>query len=148
MAEKDAQDVTEEVSSKLIDLAIGVIGGVTAAGEAGAATESTTVLEETSHSLTKHGELTNGTYTVSKEAMKKHIYKGVSGKSIFYSTVDAEEIVLRAAEFADKNGLWVGNKAKVPVLNSNIGTLSNEHKQIILIFTKTRIILFMVYREL
>jgi hypothetical protein len=35
---------------------------------------------------------------------------------------------LQAAEFADKNKLWIyntGSKAKVPVLNSNIGTTGN-----------------------
>jgi hypothetical protein len=73
----------------------------------------------------RHGLLTNGTYTVSKEAMKAHVFGGVMGKSVFYSTVNAEEVVLKAAQYADEAGLWVGNKAKVKVLNANIGILGN-----------------------
>jgi hypothetical protein len=75
--------------------------------------------------FTKHGELTDGVYTVSKEAMKKHVFGGVEGKSIFYPTLDAEVAVLKAARYADKYNLWIGNKAKIPVLNSNVGTLGN-----------------------
>ncbi len=30
-----------------------------------------------------HEGLTNGTYTVSQEAMKKHVFGGVAGKSLF-----------------------------------------------------------------
>ena len=70
--------------------------------------------------------LTNGTYTVSQEAMKKHVFGGVSGKSLFYPTVNANEAVLKAAQYADENALWIGNKAKVPVSNTNIGTLGNR----------------------
>jgi hypothetical protein len=80
---------------------------------------------ERGRTLTKQGELTDGVYTVSTEAMKKHVFGGVSGKSIFYPTFNANEIVLNAAQYADDAGLWIynaGTKAKVPVLNSNIGT--------------------------
>lgn len=76
-------------------------------------------------SMTKSGELTNGIYTVSQEAMKKHVFGGVSGKSIFYPTLNSNEAVLKAAQYADDAGLWIqnaGTKAKVPVINSNIGT--------------------------
>jgi hypothetical protein len=76
-------------------------------------------------SLTKYGELTNGVYTVSKEAMKKHVFDLGQGKSIFYPSLNAEEAVLKAAQYADEAGLWIGNKAKVPVLNTNIGRLGN-----------------------
>ncbi len=86
-----------------------------------AANESSSAL----FSLTRHGQLTDGVYTVSKEAMKKHVFGGVSGRSIFYPTLNAEEAVLKAARYADEAGLWIGNKAKVPVLNTNIGTLGN-----------------------
>jgi RHS repeat-associated protein len=75
--------------------------------------------------FTKHGELTNGIYTVSKEAMKKHVFNTGQGKSIFYPTLNADEAVLKAAQYADEAGLWIGNKAKVPVINTNIGTLGN-----------------------
>lgn len=80
---------------------------------------------ENTFSLNKHGELTNGVYTVSKEAMKKHVFDLGQGRSVFYSTLDAEEAVLKAAQYADEAELWVGNKAKVPVLNMNVGTLGN-----------------------
>jgi len=86
---------------------------------------STEVSTEMGFSLTRHGELTNGVYTVSKEAMKEHVFGGVSGKSIFYPTLNANEAVLKAAQYADQNGLWIGNKAKVTVTNTNIGTLGN-----------------------
>lgn len=75
--------------------------------------------------LTKHGELTNGVYTVSKEAMKKHVFNTGQGRSVFYPTLNADEAVLKAAQYADEAGLWIynaGTKAKVPVLNTNIGT--------------------------
>lgn len=47
------------------------------------------------------------------------------GRSIFYPTLNADEAVLKAAQYADQAGLWIGNKAKVSVLNTNIGTLGN-----------------------
>jgi len=71
------------------------------------------------------GSLTDGVYTISKEAMKKHVVGGVQGKSIFYPALDAEKAVLKAAQKADELGLWIGNKAKVTVTNTNIGTLGN-----------------------
>ncbi|GAB0157662.1 hypothetical protein CHRYSEOSP005_29420 [Chryseobacterium sp. Alg-005] len=46
------------------------------------------IIEE-GFSLNAHGELTNGVYTVAQEAMKKHIFGGIAGKSLFYSTIDA-----------------------------------------------------------
>jgi hypothetical protein len=51
---------------------------------------------------------------------------GIEGKSIFYPNVDAEYVVLKAAEFADQNNLWKGNKAKINILNGNVGTLGNK----------------------
>lgn len=57
--------------------------------------------------------------------MKKHVFNTGQGRSIFYSTLNADEAVLKAAQYADEAGLWIGNKAKVPVLNTNIGTLGN-----------------------
>ena len=75
--------------------------------------------------ITKNGELTNGIYTVSNEAMKKHVFGGIEGRSIFYPTLNANEAVLKAAQLADNARLWKGTKAKIQVINSNIGTLGN-----------------------
>ncbi|ALR31283.1 hypothetical protein ATE47_12450 [Chryseobacterium sp. IHB B 17019] len=86
-------------------------------------------------SLNKHGELTNGIYTVSQEAMKKHVFGGIAGKSLFYSSVDANIAVLKAAQYADEAGLWIGNKAKVTVTNTNIGVLGNgTHTNVINVY--------------
>ncbi|MGJ1447725.1 RHS repeat-associated core domain-containing protein, partial [Sphingobacterium spiritivorum] len=88
-------------------------------------------VKETTKAVTREivkdakGNLTDGVYTVSKEAMKKHVVGGVQGKSIFYPTLDAEQAVLKAAQKADELGSWVGNKAKVTVTNTNVGTLGN-----------------------
>ncbi|MFB7544113.1 RHS repeat-associated core domain-containing protein [Streptomyces zaomyceticus] len=74
--------------------------------------------------LNRHGELTNGTYTVSYPAMLKHL-PGSSGptKSVFLKGVDAEKATLDAAAYADAHGLWVGNKAKVYVTNGPVGVI-------------------------
>ncbi|MBB6126348.1 DUF6443 domain-containing protein [Mucilaginibacter lappiensis] len=86
----------------------------------------------------RHGNLTNGKYTVIKEAMSKHIYNLTpwDNKSLFFPEIDAEEVVLDAAEYADQHGLWEGNKAKVPVDNSNIGTtgISNTSTNVINVY--------------
>ncbi|WP_229071030.1 WXG100 family type VII secretion target [Actinoplanes sp. DH11] len=74
--------------------------------------------------LTRHGELTNGTYTVSSSAMAKHLpLTAIPGRSVFLSGVDAEKAVLDAAAYADAHDLWVLNKAKVPVVNGPVGVL-------------------------
>lgn len=55
-------------------------------------------------------------------------YNSKHGRRIFYPTVDANNAVLKAVNYADEMGLWIynqGSKAKVPVLNTNIGTLGN-----------------------
>jgi hypothetical protein len=75
--------------------------------------------------ITKHGELTNGIYTVSKDGMKNHVYDLGNGRSVFYHTVNADELVLKAAQYADEANLWIGNKAKVKILNTHIGRLSD-----------------------
>lgn len=78
--------------------------------------------------LNKQGNLTDGVFTVSKDGMLKHkMDLGIGGKSIFYPTVNADEAVLKAAQYAEKNNLWIyngGTKAKIPVVNINIGKLS------------------------
>lgn len=57
--------------------------------------------------------------------MKKHTYNIIPGKSIFYPTLDPNAAVLKAARYADKYNLWIGSKAKVPVLNTNVGILGS-----------------------
>lgn len=111
------------------------------AAEAGGPTvanEGVKLAEQASYTLTRHGELTNGVYTVSQELMKKHVFGGVAGKSLFYPTVNANETVLKAAEHADAAGLWnAQGKAKVQVLNTNIGILgSGEPTNFINIYRK------------
>ncbi len=49
-----------------------------------------------------------------------------AGRSQFLSTVDADTAVLEAAAYADENGLWVGNKAKVFVENGPVGVLGSN----------------------
>ncbi|WP_157631013.1 polymorphic toxin-type HINT domain-containing protein [Kribbella catacumbae] len=77
--------------------------------------------------LNRHGELTNGKYTVSSDAMAKHLPTTAGqGKSVFLTGVDAEKAVLDAAAYADANGLWVGDKAKVFVQNGPVGILGKN----------------------
>jgi hypothetical protein len=56
----------------------------------------------------------------------------------FYPTFNAEFGVLRAAEYADEQSLWIGksfqNKAKVPVTNTNIGTSGGVPTNIINVY--------------
>ncbi|MGW1767543.1 RHS repeat domain-containing protein [Streptomyces sp. NPDC002073] len=74
--------------------------------------------------LNRHGELTNGAYTVSYPAMLKHL-PGSSGptKSVFLKSVNAEKATLDAAAYADAHDLWVGNKAKVYTTNGPVGVV-------------------------
>lgn len=68
------------------------------------------------------GRLTNGSYTIDVKGMDPHVTgKTTTGKSQFGFRVDAQKAVLDAAAYADYAGLWVGNKAKVPVVNGPIG---------------------------
>jgi hypothetical protein len=48
------------------------------------------------------------------------------GKSQFLSPVDANRAVLDATAYADTHSLWIGNKAKVPVVNGVVGVLGNS----------------------
>jgi len=79
--------------------------------------------------LNRHGQLTNGTYTLNEPDMAPHMPMTAvagSGKSVFLSTVNADQAVLDAAAFADANNLWTGANnatAKVYVLNGPIGVL-------------------------
>jgi RHS repeat-associated protein len=73
------------------------------------------------------GELTNGTYTLSDEAMAPHLPSSqIPGKSVFLSNVNAEQAVLDAATYADEAGLWKGNVAKVYVTNGPVGVLGRS----------------------
>jgi hypothetical protein len=50
----------------------------------------------------------------------------VSGKSQFLFAVDANRAVLDAAAYADREGLWIGSKAKVFILNGPVGVLGDS----------------------
>lgn len=83
----------------------------------------------------RHGNLTDGKYTVSEAAMAPHTTGSFAGKmrpdgtympagkSQFLFGVDASAEALKAAQYADANNLWVGNKAKVFVSNGPIGVV-------------------------
>ena len=72
----------------------------------------------------RHGQFTNGTYSVDAAGMAPHQTGSLAGgRSQWLSSVDAETAVLDAAWRADQAGLWVGNKAKVPVFNGNVGSI-------------------------
>lgn len=93
------------------------------------------------------GQITNGTQTIDSAGMQKHL-DGTPGKSQFLYDVDAEKAVLDAAAYADEYNLWqpssgndadFADKAKVPVVNGNVGiTGSGELTNYINIYrTKT-----------
>jgi hypothetical protein len=74
----------------------------------------------------RHGQLTNDLYTLDEAGMAPYKTGSLaSGKSQWLSTVDAEKAVLDAAAVADRQQLWVGNKAKVPA-NMNVGALGSS----------------------
>jgi hypothetical protein len=54
--------------------------------------------------------------------MDPHV-NGTPGKSQFGFYVNSGKATLDAAAYADEYGLWVGNKAKVPVSNGTVGYL-------------------------
>lgn len=68
----------------------------------------------------RHGQLTNGTYTLDSAGMDPHV-NGTAGKSQFRFYVNSGQAVVDGAAYADEYALWVGNKAKVPVANRIIG---------------------------
>jgi RHS repeat-associated protein len=69
----------------------------------------------------RHGQLTNGKYTLDSAGMAPHTTGSLkAGKSQFLAGVNEKQLVLDAAAMADKAGLWVGNKAKV-VFDQPIG---------------------------
>jgi hypothetical protein len=74
--------------------------------------------------VNRHGQLTNGRYTLDSTGMDPHV-NGTQGKSQFSFYVNSGKATLDAAAYADKYGLWVGNKAKVPVANGIIGSLGD-----------------------
>ncbi|MFA7761327.1 RHS repeat domain-containing protein [Streptomyces sp. NRRL S-448] len=75
--------------------------------------------------VNRHGALTNGSYTVSNEAMLKHLPgTAVAGRSVFLSGVNAEKVVLDAAAYADAHNLWTGDGTKAKVyVNAPIGVI-------------------------
>jgi hypothetical protein len=52
--------------------------------------------------------------------MEPHV-NGTPGKSQFGFYVNSGRATLDAAAYADEFGLWVGNKAKIPVSNGIVG---------------------------
>jgi RHS repeat-associated protein len=69
----------------------------------------------------RHGQLTNGKYTLDDAGMAPHTNGKLSTeKSQFFHRVNEKQLTLDAASYADKAGLWVGNRAKV-VLDCPIG---------------------------
>jgi RHS repeat-associated protein len=79
----------------------------------------------------RHGQLTNGKYTLDAKGMSPHTTGSLAaGKSQFLNRINESQLVLDAASFADQAGLWVGNKAKVefssPVgVHAGTGELTN-----------------------
>jgi RHS repeat-associated protein len=80
--------------------------------------------EAPSISPNRHGQLTNGRYTLDSAGMEPHV-NGTPGKSQFGFYVNSGKATLDAAAYADEFGLWVGNKAKVPVSNGIVGYTGN-----------------------
>ncbi|WP_437589252.1 RHS repeat-associated core domain-containing protein [Sorangium sp. So ce1000] len=62
----------------------------------------------------RHGQLTNGRYTLDSAGMAPHTTGShAQGKSQFLYRVNERQLVLDAAAYADDANLWVGNKAKI-----------------------------------
>ena len=69
----------------------------------------------------RHGQLTNGKYTLDLAGMAPHTTGSLkAGKSQFLYAVNEKKLVLDASAIADQEGLWVGNKAKI-VFDKPIG---------------------------
>ena len=78
--------------------------------------------------VNRQGLLTNGTYTLDQPGMAPHLTGNLaSGKSQFFYRLNAQQVTLDAAAYADKAGLWVGNKAKV-TLDGPIGVHAGTGK--------------------
>lgn len=73
--------------------------------------------------VNRHGQLTNGRYTLDSPGMDPHL-NYTPGKSQFRFYVNSGKAVLDGAAYADKHDLWVGSKAKVPT-DGIIGYLGN-----------------------
>ena len=64
--------------------------------------------------VNKQGLLTNGAYTLDQPGMAPHLTGNLaSGKSQSFYRLNVQQLTLDAAAYADKAGLWIGNKAKV-----------------------------------
>ncbi|MCC9157079.1 RHS repeat-associated core domain-containing protein [Streptomyces parvulus] len=73
------------------------------------------------------GNWTNDAYTVRRKQMEPHINgKTNTGKSQFLFHVEADKVTLDAAAYADANGLWKGNKARVYVENGPVGVVGRS----------------------
>ncbi|MDP9074417.1 MAG: hypothetical protein M3N98_09650 [Actinomycetota bacterium] len=77
--------------------------------------------------VNRHGQVTNGDYTVDAAGMEPHMTGSLAGgKSQFFFGVDAHTAALDAASYADENGLSDANKAKVFVTNGPVGVLGQS----------------------
>ncbi len=95
------------------------------------------------------GQLTNGQYTLDANGMKAHLTGSTtSGKSQFLYGVDAGKATLDAASYADANNLWVGNKAKVPVIDGVIGVEEMESQRVLLMCTEQKQASFILVQEI
>jgi hypothetical protein len=72
------------------------------------------------------GLISNGKYTIDAPGMVKHTTGSlVKEKSQFLFRIDANQMTLDAAAYADKAGLWVQNQAKVK-LNTVVGVIGRN----------------------
>jgi RHS repeat-associated protein len=67
--------------------------------------------------------------TLDIQGMEKHLTGSLKlGNSQFLSKINANDLVLNAAKFADEYGLWKENRAKVLIENGPIGVLGKTGK--------------------
>jgi hypothetical protein len=74
--------------------------------------------------LNARGEVTKGEFTIDRTAMDVHTTGSTAtDKSQFLFRADADSAVLKAASYAERHGLFVGNKATVYIKNGPIGVV-------------------------
>jgi hypothetical protein len=78
----------------------------------------------------KQGFLSNGIYRLDAKAMKPHIDgNNFTGKSQFKYGVNADKAVLDGAAYANEKNLWLGNKAKVFIVDGIVGYSNGQPTQ-------------------
>jgi hypothetical protein len=74
-----------------------------------------------------HGQLTNGSYTLDETGMAPHTTGSLAeDRSQFLYHVNEKELVLDAAAYADREGIWVANKAKAAFQNNSAASNWNS----------------------